>query len=570
MIALARLTMIGLLLTAGFAQAQTLTWTGAAGNGLWDTTSNNWGGTWNNSGAATAVFDGTGNGTSISLVSTTINLNALKFTANGYTISGTGVLSFNGINPEIDVSTGFSATFTNSNGFTTTADNLTIANGGTIRFDVPNATISAPNHSIIIGPNTTVVDLNSGNFTGSPFGSTTKLALGLAGTFIAGGGGTGFGAFITLPALTGGSTSKFLIGATGTNNSGLTLNVANSTSDTFDGSIDYVGGSLPANQANRYTLTLNTTPNTGFSTVTFTSNNKFSGSVLIGKGTTFVLGHAAAMGIAGTSSTLTVSDGATLDLNGNSPTSSFASASVAGTGASSAGALINSSATPATISFQVNLSPLTSTSLGGAGNLILSGRVSNSGQLNKIGNGTLTLSRDGTVGSNRNNYGTSRIDAGILLLGAPQALPSAGTVQLNGGTLQSGSPSGFSSTAGPLQLSASSTISLGGGLHQLTFGGLTGTPTGTLTITGWQGNLGQSGIAGELIFSGLGTQPNTDFAAFLSNVQFSGANLGDARFIANGANWELVPVPEPCLGLLGACTMGWFFRQLRCRIARVL
>jgi hypothetical protein len=259
-----------------------------------------------------------------------------------------------------------------------------------------------------------------------------------------------------------------------------------------------------------------------------------------------------------------------LDLNGNSPTSSFANASVAGVGASSAGALINSSSTPATISFQINLSTLTSTSLGGTGNLILSGRVSNSGQLNKIGGGTLTLLRDGTVGSNRNNYGTSRIDAGILLLGAPQALPSAGTVQLNGGTLQTGTASGFSSTAGPLQLSASSTISLGINLHQLTFGGLTGTPTGTLAIIGWQGNLGQSGTAGQLIFTGLGSQPNIDFAAFLSNVQFSGANLGDARFIASGSNWELVPIPEPCLGLLGAGAIGWFFRQLRCRVARVL
>ena len=59
---------------------------------------------------------------------------------------------------------------------------------------------------------------------------------------------------------------------------------------------------------------------------------------------------------------------------------------------------------------------------------------------------------------------------------------------LNGGTLSTGSAAGFSDTVGALNLAANSTLALGTGNHAITFSGITGTPTGTLTISGWLGS----------------------------------------------------------------------------------
>src|SRR5207237_484872 len=120
-------------------------------------------------------------------------------------------------------------------------------------------------------------------------------------------------------------------------------------------------------------------------------------------------------------------------------------------------------------------------------------------------------------------------------------LPNSGTINLNGGTLSTGATVGFSDLVGSLQLSASSTLALGTGPHSITFDGISGTPTGVLTITGWTE---PPNMNGHVLFTGtsLGADPNTTFAGFLSSVQFQGYPQGQAFFtLLQSGNYELSP-----------------------------
>jgi len=78
--------------TASSALAGDVTWDNGSSNGLWDTTSLNWGGAaWNNGNGDGAIFDATGAG-AIDIMGP-IALNSLNFTADGYVLSGTGSLN---------------------------------------------------------------------------------------------------------------------------------------------------------------------------------------------------------------------------------------------------------------------------------------------------------------------------------------------------------------------------------------------------------------------------------------------------------------------------------------------
>jgi len=225
----------------------------------------------------------------------------------------------------------------------------------------------------------------------------------------------------------------------------------------------------------------------------------------------------------------------------------------------------------------------------GSGKVTLSGVISGTGTLTKAGTFTLEL-----AGSSANTYtGTTTVSAGILLanktagqdaiagdliisslgtvrLGAANQLQGDGTgktLTLAGGTLSTGSGIGFDDTLGALKTTANSTIALGTGSHILRFTGLSGTPTGTLTITGWTGIGGTSGAEGDLLFAGIGTNPNIDHANFLATIQFQNYAAG-ARFISSGelGVYELVPVPEPATILavaFGALGMGALVRRRR-------
>ena len=192
------------------------------------------------------------------------------------------------------------------------------------------------------------------------------------------------------------------------------------------------------------------------------------------------------------------------------------------------------------------------------GQLIVQPIITGSVGLVKNGVGTLIVA---PAGGSNSYSGTTLINAGTLQLGVSNALPDGSSIRLNGGTFSTGSADGFSDTVGALNLAANSTLALGTGNHAITFSGITGTPTGTLTISGWLGTRGLSGTAGDILFTGVGSTPNSTFAAFLATVDFAGYNIGDAAFILkSGSTYELVPapVPEPAAVLgIGVGSTNW-------------
>jgi T5SS/PEP-CTERM-associated repeat protein/autotransporter-associated beta strand protein len=201
------------------------------------------------------------------------------------------------------------------------------------------------------------------------------------------------------------------------------------------------------------------------------------------------------------------------------------------------------------------------------GVLVLHPVVTGTNGLIKNGTGTVIVAP--TNGGQYTYTGITQINAGTLELGAADRLPSGSTIRLAGGTLSSGATAGFSDTVGALDLAASSTIVLGTGSHAITFSGIVDTPVGILTILGWTGSPGESGAAGDLLFTNVGSTPRTTYATWLSTVQFDGFATGQATFIlSSGSTYELVPapVPEPATILalafagLGA---GQFARRVR-------
>jgi fibronectin-binding autotransporter adhesin len=188
-----------------------------------------------------------------------------------------------------------------------------------------------------------------------------------------------------------------------------------------------------------------------------------------------------------------------------------------------------------------------------------------------IANGSMSLVKTGAgtqILSGANTYsGGTTISAGTLAIGAANSVPSAGGLTINGtGTFSSGATTGFSNNLGALTLNGTPTIALGSGAHTLTFSTLNNLGA-SLTINGWVGSTYTSGTEGQLIFTGLGSDPtvaNLTFATLLGNITFTG--FGQGTFISNGANLELVPVPEPTtiLGLSAGVVMlgGWARRRL--------
>jgi autotransporter-associated beta strand protein len=174
----------------------------------------------------------------------------------------------------------------------------------------------------------------------------------------------------------------------------------------------------------------------GAGTETLGGNNTFSGSTTVSAGT-LRLGSATALGPV--TNGVTVASGAALDLNGQAVT--LATADLSGTGVGGAGALVNGSASGASLAAHV-VSTLGTYAVGGTGAILLGGEVQ--GTLTKLGGNTVTL------GGTADNVGLGVVaDGGTLLLAksssttpAVHAVGAAGIVVNAGGLVQLGGTGG--------------------------------------------------------------------------------------------------------------------------------
>ncbi len=180
--------------------------------------------------------------------------------------------------------------------------------------------------------------------------------------------------------------------------------------------------------------------------------------------------------------------------------------------------------------------------LGNAATNTFTGVISNTS-----GGLTLAANANGTSGtlvlSGANTFtGALTVNGGTLAAGAINTIPSAVTMFLGGGTFKTGTAAGFSQTTGPLVLNASSTITLGTGIHSLNFlNSSAASWTGTLTITGWTGGYDgtASATAGRIFF---GTDATGLTAGQLAQITFRDAsnNPFPAVILSTG---EVVPGP---------------------------
>lgn len=264
--------------------------------------------------------------------------------------------------------------------------------------------------------------------------------------------------------------------------------------------------------------------------------------------------------ISGGLGTLNVTNGASANVTGTLTLWNTASGVTVGTagagGTVSTGQLTNASGSTPVINL-VNVGSQFNVNGSGASNY--TGTIVGAGAVTKSGSGVLTLG-----GANTYTGGTT-IAGGTVQLGAANVLPTTGTVTLSGGTLSTGATAGNAQAVGPLTLAANSTISLGTGVHTLSFADINASPVGTLTILGWTGTIGTSGTNGKILFGGASL--NATYTAFLTHVQFSGFGLGDAQFIGNAGAFELVPVPEPstylAVSVVSLGLVGFVRRRIR-------
>lgn len=150
----------------------------------------------------------------------------------------------------------------------------------------------------------------------------------------------------------------------------------------------------------------------------------------------------------------------------------------------------------------------------------------------------LTKTTTGTVLLSGNNTwsGSTTISAGTLALAASGVIADNSAIILSGGTFSTGNTTGWNETVGTLTVSANSIISLGSGLHTLSFAVSTGI-TKSVTVTGWTGGYdGTSGTAGKIKF---GSSASGLTSAQLGQIRFfNGSNYYAATILPDG---ELVP-----------------------------
>jgi fibronectin-binding autotransporter adhesin len=558
------------------AHAATLTWdptatpaTPAGGAGNWDLVTQDWSnGTtdraWTDvsaSGTDLAVFGGTGGAVALN---TSLSALGLQFNAPGYTLSGTGLLTVgsSGISATASAAIGSNLALGAGNqlwnvsaGQTLTlTGTLTRAVGNTLTLQGGAGTIAASNIPItnsIIG-SWAVVNTGGvysyGTVTGGnivPYtGATQETSnAGAYGGIPSSGNGTvnyDITANGTLPVTgllrtvstlrylgTGaaqpsnlGSGSAAVLNANGIMNSGtgtFTLGVTGTPSTGYLDIIigannDLVLGAMTANLViNNYILNgtgagavtiMGTNPNNA---VTINGANTYTGGTFIDSGKLIITNAAGLSASSGTS----IRTGGTLDVQGNLTNAGVGGLVMTGLGTGSAGALVSS--TTGSLGGNVVFSGVTS--VGGAGNLTLSGTVSGSGtQLTKVGAGALTF-------TGANSYaGATSITAGALVLSGSGSINTSSGIALNGATASLVQNS--STAVSPTVTSINGSIDGSGTFNSVLVptGGILGNVNGTTTLT--LGTLTLQGAA-TLNF----TTTNTSARVNVSTVAASGTGI---------------------------------------------
>lgn len=292
--------------------------------------------------------------------------------------------------------------------------------------------------------------------------------------------------------------------------------------------------------------------------------NNASGAFAVNEGT-LRLGSAVALGT--TASGTTVAAGAVLDLNGQAIGAE--PLTLAGTGISAAGALVNGSSSAATFVGAITLA--SGSSIGGTGNITLSGGVAGgAAALTKVGPNTLTLS--GT-----NAYtGATTIAAGTLALGSAASLASPVIDVASGGRLD------VSALASGLSLGTGQRLGGRGTLvGNVTFG--TGSqlafdPAGPLVVgSGTLAFAAGFGIANLFGVDWDGLNLSTPYTVVDTGQSFTAGDIGNFGFanrVAVGStgreayfqtgSLQFVIVPEPgtlAVGLAALGIFGWAVRR---------
>ena len=299
----------------------------------------------------------------------------------------------------------------------------------------------------------------------------------------------------------------------------------------------------------------------GSGTLTLSGANTYSGDTAVNAGT-LQLGSATALGT--TTGSTTIASGAVLDLNGQTVGSEVLSLS--GTGAGN-GALTNSSATAASIAGNVNTSGSGSYSVGGTGNitltgnvrgsltkvdsntLILAGTIDNGGLGVTLNAGTLLLAKTSSSGVHAIGGSTLTIDNGTLAqitgTGGDQ-IYFGGDVQLTNGTLDlNGNSEGFDrlsgSATGTIVNNATGTavkLTVGEDNSSSTFAGVIADSTsGTGTVALTKDGSGTLTLSGVNIYSG-NTTVNAGGTLQLGSATALGTTAGSTT-VASGAVLDL-------------------------------
>ena len=439
-------------------------------------------------------------------------------------------------NSVVTISQGATVDYQNTNATPTGANSVDyVVNGGTLQSSAGAAHVHVRN-----------VTLNGGTWTtGAGVGSFAGMNFQLNGNVTVGGSSASTISTATGVGLT--ATSQFIVAdATGDSATDLFVSTA------LVGS----GGALTKS---------------GAGTVLLSGANTYTGTTAINAGTV-KLGNAAALGT--TAAGTTVASGATLDLGGQAVGAE--ALTLTATGVGGAGALVNSSATAASLSGAVTLSG--ATTIGGTGDTTLSGVVGETGgasALTKTGSGKLTLSATNTY------TGGTTVTDGTVVAASSGAL-GTGAVAVNGGTLVAAASSAIATggvtvnAGGTLELANSAalpSVTLSGGklslaVQGLNFGTLSGAPvsgqvvnTGTPTSTAFT-----SDFSGMHATSGAGALGGTTTAVYTGKIYLTtgtwsfGENFDDAaQLILNGqtllsnGTWN-----APTFGQISIATDGWY------------